>query len=423
LKKKIYSITVDNAEENDVALSQLKPWFPMRCCAHIINLMVQDGLGEIEEIVDCVRDGIKYLVASEGRLMQFSKIAKNLQLSSKKLLLDVLTRWNSTYLMLTTAYEFRKVFLRYGHIDQQFTWVLSLEDWAKVESVCELLKVFNPVIKTESESGYPKASLVFYEICNMKNLLTQKCSDQNDYIRFMAQKMKAKIDKYWDEFYLFLAVATILDPRFKIKLIEYWLFSIYKGGAETKKNIECVQGFLTTIYNAYVNNHSSNLVEHNLVSNAQNCSSSNCPISAVDQGGLQPFVTYLKSVETVHQPVKSELEIYLEEGVNLYDVRLKFSALDWWKANTSKYPILSKVAKDILSTLISTVTLESTFSAGGGVIDPYRASLSTKTVQMLLCGADWVGSMHGFKKKSAVSLFLFFFPNCVCQFNFAFTLY
>jgi len=134
-------------------------------------------------------------------------------------------------------------------------------------------------------------------------------------------------------------------------------------------------------------------------------------------------VTYLKSVETVHQPVKSELEIYLEEGVNLYDVRLKFSALDWWKANTSKYPILSKVAKDILSTPISTVTLESTFSAGGGVIDPYRASLSTKTVQMLLCGADWVGSMHGFKKKSAVSLFFLFFPNCVCQFKFDFTLY
>ena len=44
---------------------------------------------------------------------------------------------------------------------------------------------------------------------------------------------------------------------------------------------------------------------------------------------------------------------------------------------------------------------KSSFSAGGRVIDPYRASLSTKTVQMLLCGLDWVRAIHGVKKNSA----------------------
>lgn len=58
------TITGDNALYNDVALRKLKSTFKLlqkklpfdcklfhvQCCAHILNLMVQDGLGEIKEI-------------------------------------------------------------------------------------------------------------------------------------------------------------------------------------------------------------------------------------------------------------------------------------------------------------------------------------------------------------------------------------
>jgi len=54
--------------------------------------LVQDEISQIGDIVDCVRDGIKYLIASEGMLKQFGEIAKQLQLSLKKLILDVPTR-------------------------------------------------------------------------------------------------------------------------------------------------------------------------------------------------------------------------------------------------------------------------------------------------------------------------------------------
>ncbi|KAG5536442.1 hypothetical protein RHGRI_024014 [Rhododendron griersonianum] len=105
------------------------------------------------------------------------------------------------------------------------------------------------------------------------------------------------------------------------------------------------------------------------------------------------------------QPVKSDLDIYLEEGVYICASQAQgeevldphFDALEWWKANTLKYRILSKMACDILSIPI---TSESTFSAGGRVIDPYRASLATETVEMLLCGADYVRAYHGLKKGS-----------------------
>jgi hypothetical protein len=78
---------------------------------------VQVGLAEIGDIVDSVRQGIKYVVASEGRLKEFSEIAKRLHLSSKKLVLDVPTRWNNIYLMLVSAVGFKEVFSRYHQVD------------------------------------------------------------------------------------------------------------------------------------------------------------------------------------------------------------------------------------------------------------------------------------------------------------------
>ena len=62
------------------------------------------------------------------------------------------------------------------------------------------------------------------------------------------------------------------------------------------------------------------------------------------------------------------------------------------------------MAKDILVVPISTIASEFSFSPGGRVIEPHRASLATDTVQMLLCSSDWVGALHGLKRKFVVKV-------------------
>ena len=42
--------------------------FHVRYCTHITNLLVQFGLAEIKDIIDDVRQSIKYIVAVEGRM-------------------------------------------------------------------------------------------------------------------------------------------------------------------------------------------------------------------------------------------------------------------------------------------------------------------------------------------------------------------
>ncbi|XP_059443839.1 zinc finger BED domain-containing protein RICESLEEPER 2-like isoform X2 [Corylus avellana] len=413
IENKIYSITVDNARENDVAMRILKNdfnlkkslsiggnLFHVRCCAHITNLLVQDSLGEIGDIIDCIREGIQYLVASEGRLKQFIDIAKQLQLTSKKLVLDVPTRWNSTYLMLVAALEFKEVFSMYKDMDTSFHWALRVDDWVKVENVCQLLQVFNNVTNIILRSDYPTANLFLFEVWRMKQVLAEKCRDQNENIKSLAQKMNAKFEKYWGECSLLMAIAAVLDPSGKMRIIRFCFPLIYQE-PEATTNIEFVLTVLHELYNEYVKEHNSSVMEQNVQGNACESSSNSNSISMVGgnaQSGKARFRSFLRTV----QPIKSELQLYLEEGLYICDRGSyeKFNALDWWKANTSKFRILSKLARDILSIPITTVSSESTFSAGGKVLDPYRASLSAETVQMLICGADWVRALYELENKS-----------------------
>nr|GEV22201.1 zinc finger BED domain-containing protein RICESLEEPER 2-like [Tanacetum cinerariifolium] len=53
----------------------------------------------------------------------------------------------------------------------------------------------------------------------------------------------------------------------------------------------------------------------------------------------------------------------------------------------------------VLAIPISTVASEATFSAGGRVIDPYRSALKSNTVEMLLCGGDWIRQSYVIKRK------------------------
>ncbi|KAK4386154.1 putative AC transposase [Sesamum angolense] len=60
------------------------------------------------------------------------------------------------------------------------------------------------------------------------------------------------------------------------------------------------------------------------------------------------------------------------------------------------------MASDLLAVPITTVASEATFSVGSRVIDKYRASLTSDTVQVLMCGGDWLRKRFGVKKKPLI---------------------
>ncbi|KAL0445958.1 UNVERIFIED_CONTAM: Zinc finger BED domain-containing protein RICESLEEPER 2 [Sesamum latifolium] len=86
--------------------------------------MVQEGLHQIRDVIENIRETVKYIKISPSRLYRFMEIVKQLQLpTSKGLILDVPTRWNSTYGMLESAMVFRDVFPRYKERDPTYIWL------------------------------------------------------------------------------------------------------------------------------------------------------------------------------------------------------------------------------------------------------------------------------------------------------------
>ena len=90
--------------------------------------------------------------------------------------------------------------------------------------------------------------------------------------------------------------------------------------------------------------------------------------------------------------VESEVDRYLLDPIEVPPKHeaATWSLLSWWKTNGCKYPNLALVAKDVLAIQVSTVASESSFSTGGRVIDPFRSSLTPKTVEALLCLQNWI---------------------------------
>jgi hypothetical protein len=65
----------------------------MRCAAHILNLIVKDGLEVIQPAIAKIRESIAFWTATPKRIEKFEKIAKYVRVPiDHKLALDCKTR-------------------------------------------------------------------------------------------------------------------------------------------------------------------------------------------------------------------------------------------------------------------------------------------------------------------------------------------
>uniref|UniRef100_A0A2N9F535 hAT-like transposase RNase-H fold domain-containing protein n=1 Tax=Fagus sylvatica TaxID=28930 RepID=A0A2N9F535_FAGSY len=214
----VLTITVDNASSNDVAIDYLRrkmklkescivgcEFLHMRCCAHILNLIVQDGLKDIHESIAKVRNAM---------------------------------RWNSTYLMLEAAEKFERAFDRLIIDDEQYMdYFEELDGNGK--------KPKGPPRSLDWENAWLLCiQNELYKLCNL---------DGDSLLKKMAEDMKMKYEKYWgniEKMNLLLFVAVVLDPRYKMKYIVYW-FNKWYDKPKAESMVEKVRGAIDRLYAHY----------------------------------------------------------------------------------------------------------------------------------------------------------------------------
>lgn len=255
---------------------------------------------------------------------------------------------------LETAVGYKEAFLELEVVDYDFKLInLAKEEWDKATAVYEYLKILNDAARSLSDTKYTTANVFFPKVCELYlNLLLWERADEY-FVREIATGVKERFfAKYWLSYKLYLATAIVLDPRYKLDIVDRWYREIYGPIADV--HLKEIVDVLTDAYNKYARDNSKMLDEM-----GRPCTSSSLQNSEL--------VLYLKAPKI--PPVE------------------EFDILAWWLLNSPMFPTLAIMARDFLAIPISATA----FTEGTCFENThYCFGLDDDIKQAVICTESWL---------------------------------
>ena len=224
--QKVLSISLENATYNDVVEEYLQMrldlplnsrLFRVRCCAHILNLIVQDGLHHFSTSIEKIKVMVCNINTHLAKYEIFRNCCIRLSYAVRIIPIDIDHRCNSTYELLQVPCDYQKVLdLYYISVSENAYHCLlqkiTENDWKVAEIIRDFLHIFDKSTKLFCGVYYPTYCLVILvNICVIFNFY-------NDIVFFLPALaiMRTKFDKYWEDIPILYGITIIIDPRFKL---------------------------------------------------------------------------------------------------------------------------------------------------------------------------------------------------------------
>lgn len=232
----------------------------------------------------------------------------------------------------------------------------------------------------------------FHQLASTVIELNDACMNLNTIMADVGVEMKLKYDKYWgkiENINQLLYFGVVLDPRYKLRYVDWSFKDMYASEPLFAQNLSSsVKKNLFKMYDLYKENHDQQQCRVGQTSAGSSQIPTAGPIEIpTSLARADAFEQHLKEKDSIDK--QNELERYLEEA----NIKIpNFDILLWWKQNSTRYPILSTMVRDVLASPVSTVASESAFNTGGRVLDTYRSSLNPEMAEALICTQNWVKS-------------------------------
>jgi hypothetical protein len=343
--------------------------YQVHCCTDILSSIVQAGQDLITDVIDKIRQGIHYINYSATRKNAFYQYAKgNCHLDvTMKLCADLVIYWESTYKMLGSALYYKDALNHFASTDETFLaeFHLSDEEWSRVAMMEKFLKPVYDIACIFLCAKYKTANLYFLGLYKVGRLL-HVTGGHDDVMSAMVKDMKVKFDEYWSKNSLIVACAAVLDPRYKLKLMNYCFRKIH-GDVNAIQHVDRVVALLQRLLTEY----------------KQSSVSSSVGANVIEYHVKDDLFDYPP------QEQMSELDWYLESPT--MDLNTELDILEFWSGMSMCYPDLANLACDVLAIPISTVATKSAFTVGDNKVlnRRRRGTLSPDLLEMLTCLHDW----------------------------------
>jgi len=219
LDEKVGLVVSDNANNIKGAISILNLKH-FGCFAHSLNLIVQHALklSTIFDTISIVKSIVGHFKRSSNASHELDKYQQNSGTVPKKIIQDIVTRWNSTYYMLCRFVELENAIKATLAILDTNLPTLSPEQWKLCKELCVVLKPFEEVTKIVSGENYMSASLVIVLYKGLKDV-TDKMYLKNFDINTtqVIIELQNGLQKRFSNLEMSntLTMCTFLDPRFK----------------------------------------------------------------------------------------------------------------------------------------------------------------------------------------------------------------
>ena len=362
LQHKITLAISDNAANIKRAIKEELQWRHLGCFAHLINLIIRDGLAVVKELLEKIKTMVIFFKrsgAGREKLMNFQSSMGCTQ--PRKLLLDVETRWNSTFYMLQ----------RFCELEDAIKSSIALVDkdlpiLTSVHELCKILKPFESVTTSLSGENYATASVVIV-LVNGLNDIYDKLLLQNftHTVHKVIQALKTGIENRLGnvENSNILTLCTFLDPRFKTIP-----FQNPHTAEKVKRNVT----------NVISNKRKSSQIVSNEGTSQSNSSESD---------ELSPWNLFNKCLANAKPQGTSTSRAILEVQRYMYSDILDHSGdpLKWWYDHRAHLPHLSGIAQETLCSLATSVPCEILFSKAGLFLNERRTRLQGSTTPVFEC--------------------------------------
>ncbi|KAK3887901.1 hypothetical protein Pcinc_008051 [Petrolisthes cinctipes] len=375
---KVYCIVTDNGANIVAAVNKYMQAKHLPCFAHTLNLVVQDAIKNTNEI-KCVQEKIKRLVSffhhSVKAMDKLSEMQEQNEVQKKKLIIDVDTRWNSTYYMMERFLEQHEVITTCLCLLGKNYMCLSEEELELVRDTVALLEPFEEATREMSSEKFTSLSKVI-PITRALQECTKYTVDTRKNIQgltFGGELQKQLQKRFPAVKILNVGAATLLDSRFKkvpfadmenVKTIEERLINLMRSKYSEEGLPESPPS----------ESADSQTERKDLSENVQEKNKGSL-WKIFDERAEKKKTSY-----TTCSGPHIEMRRYLEEPL----LPREGDPLKWWKMHSALFPKLQGLVIMLLSIPATSVPAERLFSKAGELVSQRRSALSDDNINMIL---------------------------------------